>query len=217
MPPAKKAASAKTESGGKKKSANGHSVTNAPREATSMASTKKNRLTETPKPVKMTNGPTETEIKQWLIRATDLQKDEKEAKSAMGSVRQAQGILKKDIKKAGGDYDDFKFLFASTQMTQDDAEARLNRIVGYHQAINIRVSFDKSGQGTLDDVVTEAPKNTTGTRDLDEARAESDGFNSGRQGAAPDDNPFHAGSRQYVGWEKGRSDGAKDQSRKIPA
>jgi hypothetical protein len=47
--------------------------------------------------------------------------------------------------------------------------------------------------------------------DLARARAHADGYNSGRHGGEAINNPFHAGSQEFVAWEKGRTDGAADR------
>jgi hypothetical protein len=48
--------------------------------------------------------------------------------------------------------------------------------------------------------------------DLARARAYSDGYNSGRHGGEAINNPFQAGSSEYVSWEKGRTDGRADKA-----
>lgn len=48
--------------------------------------------------------------------------------------------------------------------------------------------------------------------DLARARSYSDGYNSGRHGGEAINNPFQAGSAEYVGWEKGRIDGRSDKA-----
>jgi hypothetical protein len=53
---------------------------------------------------------------------------------------------------------------------------------------------------------------STPSPDLARARAYSDGYNSGRHGGEAINNPFQAGSAEYVGWEKGRTDGQADKA-----
>lgn len=154
------------------------------------------------------NGPSNDEIREWLTEATELETE-------MARVRQKMSTLKKNVEGGSGDWKALKAALASTKLSQAEAVAKLEANVRYHRAINVRVSFDPNGQGTLDDVLDD-PKpspvtNETGDDNLAAARAYGDGWNSGRMGATSEDNPFIAGTREYAEWRKGQSDGALDK------
>lgn len=105
---------------------------------------------------------------------------------------------------------------------QDAAEARagLEALVQVAAQQDIRISW-MGDQATFADIMdqNEPPPDTgLGAKGLKLARATSDGFNSGRNGAVPSDNPFsHApGSEEYVAWHDGRDSGQRAQEGKNP-
>jgi hypothetical protein len=53
---------------------------------------------------------------------------------------------------------------------------------------------------------------STPSPELARARAYSDGYNSGKHGGEAINNPFPAGSAEFVEWEKGRVDGQDDRA-----
>lgn len=186
----------------KKKAATGGEK--APREAPR----KQAAAASAPKP----NGPSDSQIQEWLAEMTELD-------TAMSRVRAKSATLKKTVENRSGDWKALKAAFSSTKLSQAEAIAKLEQSVRYHQAINVRVSWDQAGQGGFADVLdgSAAPeKNLTGTRDLSAARAEMDGYNSGKAGAVPHDNPFHAGTEEYVRWHDGRDSGQQDREGKHP-
>jgi len=151
------------------------------------------------------NGPAPHQLQEWLTEMTELD-------TAAARIRQKQATLKKVVENSRGDWKAMKALFASTKLSEAEATANLEALVGYHRSLGIRVSFDPNGQGSLDDVLREEapPKTAPVSAGLAVARAHSDGFNSGRHGGQPSDNPFSArpGSEEYVAWHDGRDEGA---------
>lgn len=171
-------------------------------------------LPEDPPERKAHNGPTETEIRAFLVEMTDND-------TAMARIRQKGSDLKKRVEKAGGDWKAFKAIFSSTKLSESAAREALDNHVKYHGMINIRVSFDESGQGSFDDIVeevTEEVEAQTGSkRDLGVARAHGDGYNSARNKGTAEDNPFPPGSAKHVSWDKGLRDYQADASATVAA
>lgn len=173
-------------------------------------------LTETPPTRKAHIGLTETGLKDFLEQMQDID-------TAMARVRQKGSDLKKRVEKDGGDWKSFKATYAATQLSENEARERLDNLVKYHALINIRVSWEENGQGTLDEVLEEAVEKSVtkardgSERDFEEARAESDGYNSGRTKGTVDDNPFPPGSARHVAWIKGLNKYLEDTSTVVAA
>lgn len=135
-------------------------------------------------------------------------------------INQAKATLLTAFQKEGGDTKALKSLHASLKLDPAEAAAKLSTLVQYHAGANIKVKFGDDGQGTvLDDLGPEQPTPpSAGDELLAVARAHSDGYNCGRSGATPSDNPFQhqIGSEKYVAWHNGRDDGQADRLKRRP-
>lgn len=136
-------------------------------------------------------------------------------------VNQAKSTLLTAFTKEGGDTKALKSLHASLKLDPAEAAAKLTTLVQYHAGVNIKVKFGDDGQGSvLDDLGPEQPTPPSdGDKLLSVARAHSDGYNCGRSGATPSDNPFQhqIGSEEYVNWHNGRDEGQADRLKRRPA
>ena len=168
-------------------------------------------LPETPPARKGHNGVTETELKALLLQM-------EENDTAMARIRQKGSEIKKRVEKAGGDWAAFKAVFKATKLSNNAAQEALETLVKYHAIINVRVSWESNGQGTLDDVLEPMlEKDPEVTRNFEEARAESDGYNSGRAKGTREDNPYPPGTKNHVAWDKGLRTYQSDASDTVAA
>lgn len=161
-----------------------------------------------PKP---TNKPNATQNAEWLAEYTRLKT---EARSVSGSI----AALGARVKSGGGDWKNLKKVHDLKKLEPDEARAELEGLVALAAQNDIRVTW-MGDQAALTDVLEQnqpPPKNTSGSRDLAAARAHADGFNSGKHGAVPHDNPHQPGSEEFVSWHDGRDEGAAAASAKNP-
>ena len=161
------------------------------------------------------NRPSPEKNADWLARLTRLKT---EARVVAGNI----SALGSEIKGAAGEthWKSLKALHDLMKLDPDEARERLESLVEVAAQQEIRITWAGS-QATFADVMEQAQppaKNTQGSRDLAAAKAHSDGFNSGRHGGAPHDNPFsHApGSEEYVSWLHGRDEGQQAREAKRP-
>lgn len=168
-----------------------------------------------PPPAARKNGPSPQQNQDWLARLTRLKT---ESRRVAGEI----SALGTEVKGAGGalHWKNLKKVHDLQKMDPSEAVAELEGLIQIAAQNEIRVTW-AGNQATLADVLDQnqpPPKNTQGSRDLDEARAHSDGYNSGKNGSVPSDNPFqHApGSLQYVAWHNGRDEGQKDREKNRP-
>ena len=208
-------------------------VKNKPREETAMAdgetpaveateggqpqartTKREKRRTEDPVPRKGHNGPTPEARAQFLAKMLELEGRKQRISGLMSA-------LKTDVEAAGGNWAGLKMQFKLMKMLEDDepaATALVDDIMAGALQAGVKITW-VADQATFADFMEAnqpPPKNTEGTRDLSEARAHGDGYNSGKAGAVPGDNPHHAGTAEYVSWEKGRADGQLDLELRTP-
>lgn len=157
------------------------------------------------------NGPSADRVAEYLARYTTL-------KTEAQRVAQAISTELTNFEKEGGDKKALKALHDSLKLDPDEARRRLETLVRYHGGQDIRVSWQDDGQSTLDDVLADPAPTTAGRHDLAKARAHADGYNSGKAGAIPSDNPFRhqPGSEEYVSWHDGRDEGQRDREARKP-
>ena len=140
-----------------------------------------------------------------------------EIKRSIASLsRQARTVLK-DHEAQGGDGKMIMAMWKLESLTSGEAEAHVARYFEYARDIGIRVHFETSGQGALTDMLASpgaAAPSLDAEAALQAARAYSDGYNSGRNGAAPSDNPHHPGTEPYIKWHNGRDDGQREKEGK---
>lgn len=162
------------------------------------------------------NGPTNERIAEVLADYTSLD-------TAGARIRQQVKTLLDGFEKEGGDKAELKALHKSMKLDPREAQAKLERRLRYHAGQGIVVSWLENGQGTVVGLLgpeAQAPdKNSKASKQLSAARAHADGYNSGKRGAVPADNPFSAspGSEEYVQWHDGRDDGQRDREAGNPA
>lgn len=195
-----------------RKRANGAAMKKGARAATASAEREAPRKQAASTPQRR-NQPSPEQNAEWLAKLTRLKT---QARSIAGDI----SSLGSEIKGTAGDthWKSIKTLHDLMKLDPDEARQRLESLVTVAAQQEIRISW-MGNQATFTDVMeqTQAPaKNTTGTRDLDAARAESDGFNSGKNGAAPSDNPHPPGSIKYVSWHDGRDSGQQARETKDP-
>ena len=183
------------------------------------ASSEKAAAAAAPKPPeKKSNQPTPAERAEWLAELTRLE-------TAKQRISGETSALATRVKEKGGvkAWKSLKVVHGYKKLDQAEAVALLEDLVVAAAQQDIRISWMGS-QATFADIMEQPEaqppaKNTTGSRDLAAAKAEMDGYNSGKHGAVPSDNPFrHApGSAEYVSWHNGRDSGEADRQGKKPA
>jgi len=158
-----------------------------------------------------TNGPTPDQQAETLAELIRL--DTERAK-----LGQATATVLNRFEKWGGNKKQIKAVKALLMLDPREAQVNIETLLHYSANAGIEVRWQADGQSTLVDSLEPAKpqKTTTGTRDLAAAKAHSDGFNSGKAGAVPHDNPFTPGSEQYVSWHDGRDDGQRAREGKTP-
>ena len=149
-------------------------------------------------------------------RLAELTRLKTESRRIAGAI----SALGKEAKAAGGRayWTAIKRTHDLLKLDPDEARAGLEMLVQVAAQSEIRISW-VGDQAALTDILEQnqpPPKNTKGSRDLAAARAEADGFNSGKNGALPHDNPFNPGSEQYVAWHDGRDAGQQAREAKNP-
>jgi uncharacterized protein (UPF0335 family) len=162
---------------------------------------------------KKPNQPQPHETTEFLARLTRLKTEAQRVAgeiSALGSAVKARGgaTYWKTIKRVH----DLK------KLDPDEARAEVEALVQVAAQVDIRISW-MGNQATFADIMeqNQAPaKNTAGSRDLAAARAHSDGYNSGKQGSLPQDNPHSPGTEEYVSWHDGRDEAERDLKTKNP-
>jgi hypothetical protein len=162
------------------------------------------------------NGPTNDRIAAVLAEYTVLD-------TSGARVRQQIKTLLDAFDKEGGNRKSLKRLHRSMKLDMREAQAELERDVRYHAGQGIALSWLDNGQGSalaeLGPEMKAPDKNTKGARALAAARAHSDGYNAGKVGGVPSNNPYSAnpGSEEYVQWHDGRDDGQRDREAANPA
>ena len=160
-----------------------------------------------------TNGPTPEQEAETLAALIRLDTE-------AARISQEKGTVLARFEKIGGDKKAIKAVKSLLMLDKREAVAYLDKLLGCATRAGIAVTWQPDGQAALTDVLAPdaptPPKNTKGTRDLAAARAEMDGFDSGKAGAAPRDNPFahKPGSEEYVSWHDGRDSGQKAREAK---
>lgn len=131
--------------------------------------------------------------------------------------------LAADAKAAGGPHywNAIKRVHDLQKLDPAEAQSELETLVLIAAQSEIRIGWLGS-QATMTDILemdqNKPPaKNLQGTRDLAAARANADGFNSGKNGALPHDNPHNPGSEEFVSWHEGRDEGARSRELKNPS
>jgi uncharacterized protein (UPF0335 family) len=169
------------------------------------------RLTINASAPKPTNKPNAAQNAEWLAEYTRLKT---EARSVSGSI----AALGARVKSGGGDWKNLKKVHDLKKLDPDEARAELDGLVALAAQNDIRVTW-MGDQAALTDVLEQnqpPPKNSIGSRDLAIARAGADGFNSGRHGGMPHDNPYPPGSEEYVEWHDKRDEAAAAMAAKNP-
>lgn len=203
-------------SGRKRAAANGHDTGAAEDVAASAAPT-----AETPKrgrgrPPKvredLPNGPTPDQRAETL--ASLIRLDTEKAR-----ISQEIATVLNRFEKWGGKKRQIKETKRLLMLDKREAAAEVETLLRYLRDTEIQISWEPSGQSSLVDALAspaQPQKKTEGDRDLSVARAHSDGFNSGRAGGVPSDNPYrHApGSEEYVAWHDGRDEGQQAREAK---
>lgn len=171
------------------------------------------KMAAAPAPESLSNSPTPEETSQFLAEFTRLKT---QARRVAGDI----SALGKQVKGRGGPayWKALKDIHDLKKMDPDEARAQLEALVTVAAQQEIRIGWI-GNQATFADIMEQnqpPAKNTKGSRDLAAARAEADGYNSGKNGAVPSDNPFrHApGSEEYAAWHNGRDSGAADAARR---
>lgn len=162
------------------------------------------------------NRPTAEQNAGWLSELTKL-------KTASRAIAGDISALASRVKAAAGPihWKSIQKVHDLKKLDRDEALGTLESLIEIAAQNDIRVTW-MGNQAAFADVMEQnqpAPQNTQGSRDLAEARAESDGINSGRNGAVPPDYPFkhQPGSVEYVAWHNGRDEGQKQREGKRPA
>jgi hypothetical protein len=154
---------------------------------------------------------------ETAVRLAALTRLKTESRRIAGEI----SALAAEGKKAGG----LAYWKAITRthdlkkMDTAEARAELEALIEVAAQNDIRITW-MGNQATFTDVMeqTQPPaKNLQGTRDLAAARAEADGFNSGKAGALLQDCPHDAGTEEYVSWRDGWEEGTKIRAKKNPA
>lgn len=158
-----------------------------------------------------TNGPTPDQQAETLAELIRLDTESAE-------LGQAKATVLNRFEKWGGNKKQIKATKALLMLDAREAQVNVETLLHYAANAGIEVRWQADGQSTLVDSLEPAkPKKTTsGTRDLAAAKAHSDGFNSGKAGSVPHDNPFTPGSEEYVSWHDGRDDGQRAREGKTP-
>lgn len=163
-----------------------------------------------PKLARPQNGPSPEEIAECLARFTIMTTE-------AAKINQEKSTLLTNFKKSGGDVDALKETHRALKLDPKIAQAQLESKIRYLHQQGIKVSWAKDGQAAMDDILgPTVDKSSKAWHDGAAARANSDGINSGRLGAAPSDNPFHAGTEEYVAWHEGRDSGQEQRMAKKP-
>lgn len=167
---------------------------------------------------KKANQPTPEERAGWLAELTTLE-------TAKQRIAGDTSALAQRVKAKGGvkAWKSLKAVHSYKKLDRDEAIALLEDLVVAAAQVDIRISW-MGNQATFADIMEQpaaqsAPIASIGAESLAVARAHSDGYNSGKRGAVPSDNP-HAhkpGSAEYVAWHNGRDDGDSDRQKTKPA
>lgn len=185
--------------------------------ATPRAETRKQSAVAAAPPPKSNSGPTPDERAGWLGEFTRLDTEKQRISgdiSALATRVKAKGGVKA--------WKSLKWVHASSH-NKDEAREFLEDLVVAAAQQDIRISW-MGNQATFADIMDQPeakspPVDSVGAESLAVARAHSDGFNSGRNGAVPSDNPFRnaPGSAEYVSWHNGRDDGQQAREQTKPA
>ncbi len=166
-------------------------------------------------PSRERNQPSPEETAQFLSELTTL-------KTAARSIAGDISALGGRVKGRGGPayWRSIKRQHDRAKMDPAEARADLEADVMVAAQMGIRISW-MGDQATFADIMEQTPEPAPasfGAQSLAVARAHSDGFNSGRNGAVPHDNPFahKPGSPEYVAWHNGRDEGALAKDGKNP-
>jgi hypothetical protein len=179
-----------------------------PRKESSESTAPASREAAPPKP----NRPDANETAERLAKLTRLKT---EARRIAGDI----SALASEAKKAGGPayWKSLVRVHDLQKLDPDEARAELEMLVDVAAQVDIKITW-MGDQAAFADVMDMAQpaKNTQGTRDLAAARAHADGFNSGKNGGVPHDNPFNPGTEEYVSWHDGRDEGQRSAEAKNP-
>jgi ribosome modulation factor len=157
------------------------------------------------------NGPSQDLHDEVLAEFTELKT------SAQRIAQKIKTVLGR-YEAAGGISEEIKFSHKLGKLEKGEAQSlvrRLNRAARWSGVITWNEETGQSDFAATFDQPTEAAGAgpAPGSR-LARARAYGDGYNSGKNGATKDANPFqHApGSTEYVAWADGQTDGAADRA-----
>lgn len=158
-----------------------------------------------------TNGPTPDQQAETLAELIRL--DTESAK-----LGQVKATVLNRFEKWGGNKKQIKAVKALLMLDGREAQVNIETLLHYSANAGIEVRWQADGQSTLVDSLEPATprRKTDGDRDRDSAKAHADGFNSGKVGGVPHDNPFKPGSIEYVSWHDGRDDGQRAREGKTP-
>lgn len=169
-------------------------------------------------PEKRANQPTPAERAEWLAELTQLETQKQRIAGDHSAL--AQRVKAKGGVKA---WKSLKAVHGYKKLDKEEAIALLEDLVIAAAQQDIRIAW-MGNQATFADIMdqpeAQPPSPTSlGAESLAVARAHSDGYNSGKNGAVPSDNPFRnaPGSADYVSWHNGRDDGERDRQAKKPA
>lgn len=159
------------------------------------------------------NRPQPHETADRLARLTRLKT---ESRRIAGEI----SVLSQECKKAGGPAY-WKALTKTHDLKKLDAalaRAEIEALIEVAAQNDIRITW-MGNQAAFTDFMEQATppaKNLEGTRDLAAARAEGDGFNSGKAGGLLKDCPHDPGTEEFVMWRDGWEEGQKLWAKKNP-
>lgn len=162
---------------------------------------------------KRPNQPPPEQQAEWLSRYTQL-------KTAARSIAGQISALGNEVKNAAGPtyLKNLKRIHDLLKLDPDEAKAELENLMIQAAQQDIRIAWI-GDQATFADVMEQAQPaaaQSAGARGLAAARAHSDGFNSGKNGAVPHDNPHRPGTEEYISWHDGRDEGELARQAKKP-
>lgn len=149
------------------------------------------------------NGPTAIEKRQYLDRYRDHRRKLASIMEDAADERGAGRSILKQFENKGGNPKMLKRMWELTDMTQNEATAEVQEYLGYAVDIGIRVSFDKTGQGGLSDILNPT---TDAEASVNRARAYDEGWDRAKNGGQMTENPKAQGSEAHQQWHKGFSD-----------
>src|SRR5262249_14098472 len=122
----------------------------------------------------------------------------RDLKAAHADAAMAVARAKKAAKNEGIDLDALKMLEKLAALDDDEAELRLRHLSGYSKWLNLPIGMQADLFGSPEAATVSAQA----AAEQAEWQAGDEGRDAGRAGRERDENPYEAGSAEYVAWDR---------------